>query len=105
MATVAAGVVPAVVDARGGGHGDRAGHDPAEAAAGAFVQRPVAHHHVGGPGRDGHRGMLHGRAGGAAAVADRGEEAQLGNAEFAGHRDLGVTVHGESDQAVHVGRA
>ena len=49
--------------------------------------------------------MLHGRAGGAAAVADLAEEAQPRDAELAGHGDLRVAVHGEGDQAVHVGRA
>jgi hypothetical protein len=48
--------------------------------------------------------VLHGRARGAAAVADLAEEAKTRDAELAGHRDLGVAVHGEGDQAVHVGR-
>jgi hypothetical protein len=47
--------------------------------------------------------VLHGGAGGAAPVADLVEEAQLAQAELAGDGDLGVAVHGEGDQAVHVG--
>ena len=97
-------VVPAVVHARGGGHGRGARRHPAEPASGPLVQRPVADHHGGRAGRDGHRRVLHGRARGAAAVADLAEVAQPRDAELAGDRDLGVAVHGEGDQAVHVGR-
>src|SRR5579859_2498456 len=49
--------------------------------------------------------MLHRRRGRAAAVTDLAEEAQLGDAELARHRDLAVRVHGERDEPVDVGRA
>ncbi len=97
-------VVPAVVDPARGRRRHRAPGHLAEPAAGTLVQRPVAHHHLRGPGGDGHRRLVHTAAGRAAAVADLAEERQLADAELPRERDLGHGVHGERDQAVHVGR-
>ena len=95
--------MPAVVDPGRVRRGHRGGRHLAEPAARPLVQRPVADHDLGHPGRDGQRGLLHDRAGRAAAVADLAEERQLAGAQLAGDRDLGAAVHHERDQAVHVG--
>ena len=51
---------------------------------GALVEAAVADDDVGDAGGDRHRGLLDGRAGGAAAVVDPAEEPQLADAELAG---------------------
>ena len=71
---------------------------------GALVEGPVADHHVGHTGLDGHGRLLDGAARRSAAVVDPAEEGQLADAQAAGDLDLGVGVRAEGDQAVDVGR-
>ena len=68
-----------------------------------LVERPVADDDVGHPGRDRHRGLLDGRARGAAAVVDPAEEREVAHAEDPGDLDLGVRVRGEGDEPVDLG--
>ncbi len=91
-------VGPAVVDVRGGGR-----LHLAEPVARAFVERPIADHDLRHPGLHGHDGLLDGRTGRPAAVVHPAEERQLRDAELTGDRDLGVGVHGEADESVHIG--
>jgi hypothetical protein len=77
-------IVPAIVDARGGGRGGRARRDPAEPASGPLVQRPVTDHHAGPPVATAIAACC-GRARRAAAVADLAEETSW-DAELAGDR-------------------
>src|SRR5207249_88594 len=51
-----------------------------------------------------HDRLLHGRAGGAAAVVDAAEELELADAEIARDLDLGIAVHRERDHALDLGR-
>ncbi len=95
-------VGPGVVEAVGVHLHGRPVLDLAEALPGPLVEAPVGDDDVGDPRRDGHRGLLDGGARRAAAVVDPAEEAQLRDAELAGHRDLGRGVHGEGDEAVDV---
>ena len=76
--------------------------DLAEALARAFVEAAVADDDVGDAGRDGHRRLLHGRAGAPAAVVDPAEEPQLAHAQLAGQGDLRGGVHRERGQPVDV---
>jgi hypothetical protein len=94
--------VPAVVHPGGGRLQAGAGY-LAEPPPRTLVQRAVAHDHLGDPGGDRHRRLLHDRAGGASPVAHLAEEPQLAKAELAGQGDLGGAVHGERHQPVDVG--
>src|SRR5690606_13761101 len=66
------------------------------------VEGAVDDHDVGDTARDGECGLLHGRAGAATAVRDPAEELQLGDTECARDRDLGIGLHGEQGEAVHL---
>ena len=77
----------------------------AEPHAGPLVERPVRDDDVGHPGRHRHRGVLNGRARGATAIVDLGEELQLTDTRSACHGDLGVGVHREGGEPVDIGRA
>src|SRR5690606_26245688 len=96
-------VGPARVDARGGGGGRQGGGELAETRDRALVEGAIGDDHIGHAGGHGHRRLLHGRAGRAAAVTDVAEELQLRNTGGAGDGGLGVVVHGERGQTVHIG--
>ncbi len=80
------------------------GHHLTEAELGALVEGPVGDHHLGHPGRHRERGLLDGRGGSAAAVADLAEELQIPDPGRAGHGGLQVGVHRERHQTVDVRR-
>ena len=77
----------------------------AEPHPGPFVERPVGHNAVRYAGRNGDSGLLDRGARRAATMVDLGEELQIPDAGRAGHRYLGVGVHGERDHAVHIRRS
>ncbi len=91
---------PAEADVEGLGAVVLVLHALAEAVPGPFVERPVAQHVVGSAGVHGLGGQGDGAAGRAAAVVDHREVGEFGNAEVAGHLDLGVAFGGVHDHAV-----
>ena len=69
-----------------------------------LVDRPIAHHHVGHAGRDGHCRLPDRGAPALAAVVDAGEEFELSHAKAADDLHLGVVVRAEGADAVDLRR-
>ena len=78
-------------------------HAGAEAAARPFVEGAVADDDVGHAGGDRQRCLLHGGAGGAAAVVDAAEERQVADAQAACDVDVGIGVRAEGHHPLDLG--